>query len=39
VDVKTLREVGRRIRENGWPAPQAATAPTKTKDKDAPAGE
>lgn len=28
VDVKTLREVGRRIRENGWPAP-ADPAPPK----------
>lgn len=41
-DVKTLREVGKRIRANGWPAP--VTAPTSpasatTKPKDGAAGQ
>ena len=26
-DVKSLREVGRRIREHGWPAPEDAITP------------
>jgi len=38
VDVKTLREVGRRIRAHGWPAPIAPVAPVspqRGKDKHA----
>lgn len=33
VDVKTLKEVGRRIREKGWPAPVAPPPPPKGKTK------
>ncbi|MEI7808951.1 MAG: alpha-L-fucosidase, partial [Verrucomicrobiota bacterium] len=41
-DVKTLREVGKRIRANGWPAPVTApttAAPATTKPKDGAAGQ
>ncbi|MCL5271693.1 MAG: alpha-L-fucosidase [bacterium] len=42
-DVKTLKEVGRRIRQHGWPAPIAHVAQPVitggTKDKTGPAGE
>ncbi len=33
VDVKTLREVGRRIKQAGWPAPAKATPQPKSKSK------
>ena len=41
VDVKTLREAGRRIRENGWPAPSAPlkTLPKREGKKDKAAAE
>lgn len=35
VDVRTLRDVGRRIREHGWPAPMQAPEDVTPKNRDA----